>query len=293
LNYCQAQKVDLSLKLKKGSVYSQVSTSKATIIQTVNGQQMNMQVNITGTMNYLVTDIKENVYNMEVKYKNLAMEMNLPQGNVKFSSDKPDEKDVFSTLFAGMIDKPFFVKMTKKGRIEQIKGIDSLFERLMAKFPQLSNEQKAGIRSQLMNSFGEKAFKGNMELMTAVFPDNPVSKGDVWKVNTNLASSVKAKVQSIYGFKGESNSNYTIHGDSKIATDEKAPYVETNGMPMKYNLTGSMTSDIKIDKESGWIVEARVNQEMKGNTQIKDSPKTPGGMTIPMTMKNETLVTNK
>ena len=47
------------------------------------------------------------------------------------------------------------------------------------------------------------------------------------------------------------------------------------------------TEKIKVDKNTGWIIEAKINQEMKGETQVNATPQMPDGMTIPMMMNNE------
>ena len=62
------------------------------------------------------------------------------------------------------------------------------------------------------------------------------------------------------------------------------------GMPLKYNLSGAISSEIKIDKQSGWIIEAHNNQDIAGEVQVQANPKMPMTMTIPMTMKNETVI---
>ena len=54
---------------------------------------------------------------------------------------------------------------------------------------------------------------------------------------------------------------------------------------------GVISSDIKIDKVSGWIIEAINKQKIKGEAHIQASPQMPMNMTIPMTMKNETVIT--
>jgi hypothetical protein len=53
-----------------------------------------------------------------------------------------------------------------------------------------------------------------------------------------------------------------------------------------------LSADFIVNKKSGWIVEARINQDVKGTAQIKDNPKIPGGMSIPMSIKGETEITD-
>jgi len=64
-------------------------------------------------------------------------------------------------------------------------------------------------------------------------------------------------------------------------------------MPVSMELNGSMTSDIKVDKESGWIVEAKIFQDLSGTAHMQASPQSPEGMSFPMTMKSETVIRNK
>jgi hypothetical protein len=62
---------------------------------------------------------------------------------------------------------------------------------------------------------------------------------------------------------------------------------------MKYNVTGTSTYEVKLDKTTGWASEVKINQAIKGDVLIKDNPKVPGGMTIPLTLTDEQLITDK
>ena len=292
LTSCQNQKIELSLNLEKGKEYKQLTNSKATIIQNVNGQEMKMVMTIKGNMSFLVKEVTDKDFQMEVKYKNLSMTMQLPQGTMEFSSEKNDDHDIFSMILAEMKNNPFQIRMTKKGKITEVKNIELLFESVFSKFPQIPKEQIAQTKSQLMKAYGEDAFKGNMEMVTAIFPNKSVFKGDNWVIKTKLESGMSADMTTTYEYSGKTSDYYLIMGDSKIVTADKDAYIESNGMPMKYDLTGDMLSEIKIDKSSGWIIEAKIKQEIKGDVYVKDNPKIPNGMKIPMIMKNDMVVTN-
>lgn len=81
-----------------------------------------------------------------------------------------------------------------------------------------------------------------------------------------------------------------IEGTSQISTEDKDAYVEVNGMPTRYNLTGETKSSYKLDPESNWVVEGKIEQEISGDAHIKDSPNLPGGITIPMVIKNDMII---
>lgn len=288
----QTQNSDLSLKLEKGKEYKQITNSKTTIIQEVNGQKVNMVMTIKGTMTFLVKDITENGYNMDAKFEELSMSMQMPQGLMEFSSEKNDANDIFSTILGAMKDKAFGITMSKTGKITDVKNVEALWSTAINTFDQLPEMQKEQIKAQIMKAYGAEALKGNIEMVTAIYPDSPANRGDKWTINTKLESGMSANMTTDYEF-AELTSEYAlIKGKSTIVTADKDAYIESNGMPMKYDLTGSMDSEIKVDKNTGWIIEATINQKIEGDTYIKENPQLPNGMKIPMTMINDMVITN-
>jgi hypothetical protein len=290
---CQAQKERLELNLSKGEIYTQKMNCNDSIIQTINDEEVNTLMSINGKMTYKVIDILNDVYNMEVRYESLTMKISVAGAEMEFSSDKNDEKDILSTILGTMKNKPFLVKMTKTGKVNEVKNIEVIFHNMFDKFPQLSEEQKEQISGQMLKAYGEKAFKGNIEMCSAIFPDSPISKGEKWKIKTQLESGMSAKLETVYELKEIGDSSYQILGNSKMETADKDAYIETAGMPLKFDMSGSMTSDIKIDKKTGWTIYAKINQVIKGTAYIKANPKMPEGLVMPMIMKNEMIISEK
>ncbi len=289
---CQSHSTDLSLRLEKGKEYKQIMNSKATITQEAYGQKMDMVMTVTGTMTFLVKDVNANGYIMDTKFESLSMSMQMPQGTMSFSSEKNDPNDIFSTILGAMTDSTFEVIMGKTGKITEIKNVEALWGTMINQFEQLSEMQKEQIKAQIMKAYGADALKGNIEMVSAIYPDKPVNKGDKWTIDTKLESGMSAKMTTNYEFTDLTSDYALIKGNSNIETADKDAYIESNGMPMKYDLTGSMRSEIKVDKNTGWIIEAKINQEIKGDAYIKENPQVPNGLKIPMTMINEMVIKN-
>ncbi len=289
---CQSQTTELSLSLEQGETYTQVSNAKATVIQEINGQVMNMEMVIKGKMTYLVENVSADGYELETKFDNLSMSMQTPQGAMDFSSEKDDETDIFSSILASMKNKSFTVNMSKQGKITEVTGVEKIWENAFDNFENLSEMQKEQIKAQVMQAYGAEALKGNTEMVTAIYPKEPVNEGDIWTIETNLESGMAAKMSTDYELVEVSDDFAFIKGNATIKTEDKDAYIENNGMPMKYDMEGTMTSEIKVDKKTGWIIEAKMHQEMQGVAHIKENPQMPEGMKIPMTMKNETLITH-
>lgn len=282
----------LSLNLTKGDTYNQVISSNSSVEQSFNGQQMNIQVGITGKMAYKVTDVKDSVYEMEVQYKSIGMKMQMPNGTMDYNSEKKDDQDMVSAMLGSMKNIPFHITMSKTGKIKEVKDIDHLFANMFDKYPDMPEDKKQQILGQLTQAYGEKAFKGNLEMATAIFPDSPVAKGGKWTIKTQLASTMNADMVSTYELKSSDASFNQIHGESTLKTPDQGTTMDS-GFPFTYDMAGTMVSDIKTDKKTGWIVEAKIKQTLKGVAKGKDSPQMPGGLTMPMTITSEMTISEK
>lgn len=288
-----AQKQKLGFNLVVGETYYQIMQSSSTIEQEIKGQKMNIDLTISGKTAFKVTNRNDSIYDIDVSFQQLAMSMKLPSGDVSFDSNKKDTNDIFSNILNSIIDKPFFVKMTTLGRIVEVKNIDSIFDGALIKFPDLSEDQKQQMKAQLKQAFGEKAFKGNFEMITSIYSNNPVEKGDNWTIKTNLESGMAGTLVTTFELKDEGENYNLIIGNGKIETLNKDAYTQINGMPTKYDLTGTLNSSLKVDNKTGWIIEAKINELISGTTEIKDNPNLPGGMTIPMSISTDMIYSSK
>ena len=93
-------------------------------------------------------------------------------------------------------------------------------------------------------------------------------------------------------FNGKNGKVYKIHGESQMQSKNKEEYISNNGIDMKYDLHGKMTSDIKVNVETGWIESAKIKQTIEGVSQIKANPQMPEGLKIPMNIQADMTVTN-
>lgn len=288
-----AQKVKPELNLTKGEVYTQKLSSDISIVQTVNGQTVNTSMTIGGITSYKVIDIQNSVYDLEVCYQSLSFGLKSSTGVTEYSSEKNDANDILSSVLSLLKNKPFRVKMTKTGKVTEVSRMENLYTGIFEKFPDLPEVQKQQIKNQLTQSYGEKAIKGNLEMCTAIFPDAAVKTGDKWMVNIRLESGISVAMETTFELKETGDTYYRISGNSNVTTTDKETYSELNGMPARYDIGGTMTSDIKINKKTGWVIETTTNQKISGIVEIKDSPSIPGGIKFPMELSTVMIITEK
>ncbi|RYZ91909.1 MAG: hypothetical protein EOP47_30860, partial [Sphingobacteriaceae bacterium] len=131
--YANAQKVTPQLNLIKGATYSTINKNVSKISQTINGQAMDINMVIEGKVSFNVTGIRDTVYDMQVRYDSLSMKMDLPTGEMKFSSERGS--DPFSTIMGKIKSRSFPVVMSKKGKIISVSGIESLVTEIVNAMP--------------------------------------------------------------------------------------------------------------------------------------------------------------
>lgn len=170
LSTATGQERNLSLNLEKDKTYNQNTRAKVVVDQELNGQPFSMTMIVEAKMTYRVMSADNSGYQMEVKYDQLGMKMEMPQGTADFSSEYGDS-DIFSSVLGAMKNKSFELTMTRSGKIKDVRKIDNVFQSVFDAFPQLSDAQQTQLRTQLEKAYGAEAFKGNIEMVTAIFPE--------------------------------------------------------------------------------------------------------------------------
>ena len=212
---------------------------------------------------------------------------------MEFDSDKAGGDDIMSTILSGITMKPVGIMMTRTGNVTEVNDMDSIWANVFAEFSKVPEAQLNQARGQINEAYGSEALKANIEMVTAIFPDHKVRVGDEWTIQTTMESGMTVNVATTYKLEEIHPDFYLITGDSELKTADTEAIVDANGMSMKYDLTGVLFSRIKLNKGSGWIIEANSSQDIKGNAHIQASPTMPMAMTIPMIMKNETVISGK
>lgn len=281
----------LELNLKAGETYRQSTSNNASVTQNIMGQEITINLGIKGIMDFKVINELSDSYDMEVAFQEMSLNMGSLQGSQQFSSENPDETDTFSKILSGMTGQTFSVRMSKKGTILEIDNVEELWEAAF-RDQNVSEAEKAQILTQLMQTYGPESIKGNIEMVTAIFPDNEVKLGDQWTNEVNLATGMKGLATTTYLYESQQGNFNLISGKGTITTGEEDAYMETNGMKLKMDLNGDMRASIIVDAESGWIVDATINQDINGSATMEGNAQMPGGLTIPMKVTNEMTITN-
>lgn len=294
LTSIQAQSIDLSFKLEKGKEYKHITSTKSTVAQNMMGQDINMTMTVNGATSFIVKDNTNDNYEMDATYDELSMTIEMPQGKQSYSSEVSDVNDQVSSLLRNIKGKTIEVVMSKTGKVKEVRNTKVLEQAIKDSFEQLPEEERAQVKAQVMEAFGDETIKRNMESVSGIYPDKPVKKGDKWIIDTSIDGDVKIKLSTEYELVDFTSECALIKG---YATIEPLDSETASMIPMNFEFSGSQMSELKIDINTGWIIDAKITQEIEGevemnmgeNQEIKGME---GGMKISMKMVQETVITN-
>ncbi|MBD1363939.1 hypothetical protein IDJ77_08975 [Mucilaginibacter sp. ZT4R22] len=290
-----AQKVKLRLNLQKDSTYYLTTNANISIDQTISGTHQVMTTVITAKVAHKVTAITDTLYTLETTYVNMAMHMDMMDKTIDFSSSL-DRQDIISKLLGSMLNRPFTITMSTRGRVVAVKGTDSLYVHMFDNLPPIPEEQKNQLKAQLQQSFGEKSIKANLQDSFVILPKDEIGVNGLWTTNNLMeAAAIVANTKINYSLKAITDDAYLIEGTGTVLSEKTLPaYRVANGIQMRMTaVSGELTTKVKLNKTTGWISENKQTRALKATVQIKDTPKTPGGMTYPMSIIADMTATGK
>lgn len=276
-----SQKVDISMNLAKGETYHLKMNTNSSVHQEINGNKIDIKMTILGDISYQIEDFVEDVYTMNVAYENMTMSMDIPQkGTMTFSSDSANSSNPASAILSALTKHTFQVKMSKKGEVKEVTGMDSLMSAVFSKVPNANSAQMAQLSSQIEKSYGKESFKNNLGMVMSSFPANKVGVGESWEYIQNLNGIFPMNTSTTYTLSEIKSELLLIKGVSTISIDN-APIL-TSGMTMKYNIQGDMNSEVNLDRKTGWVKSAKVVQIIQGEMIVQKSENDENPMKIPM-----------
>ena len=287
-----AQPVQLRLRLNTGQTYNYNSDMSMQMNQQINGQNIDIVMNLNGNLAFVVKEFANDTYLLEAAYKKLAMSMKMPQATITFSSNNPAGSDPVSMLFAQIIDQPFMISMSSRGEIVGVNGLEKLFQSMIDSL-NLPEQQKQQVRSQMQQSFGNEAFISNFQLGWIVFPQQAVSQGSSWEFTTTMTSTgVPIEVNTTHTYLGMQDGKWHIRSTSTLSKPDDQEWSNFNGLKAKITVNGTQEGDILLDSSSGWVQQSTVDQQLEMTFTIPPNDQLPNGLTIPMTMKTKAYTSN-
>ena len=273
----------LQWKLPNGKTYYQRTMVNQQIVQSAMGQEMTVDQNIGLGQKLQVLDVDAQG-NMRIQYTYVwaRFKQSNPATQVDIDYDSSQQKPVpaGAESFAALIGQTYTIKMTPKGKILDVNGVEQLKQAVLKKLP-------AGAQPNPMDPTGAYMDKDSLRQMTearmAIYPDKPVSPGESWSKDITMAVGFTMMMKAKWTLQKEEAGVATIASVVTVKTDPAKP-MEMGGMKLNFDMSGTQEGTTRVAEATGLIVSSKEHQLLKGELRIGAPAEGQPAMSIPMSV---------
>lgn len=302
---CAAEKIDLMLRLKPGQKYGVRLITELNRSETIEDRQEHESFMFNRGMGFDVKQIDANgVALIKVTLLTLKIDVIRAGGtHVEYDSTKQSVTDDYSEIpvdEAAGIGESFVIKVTPKGKIIQLKGLEQMHERIIKKIlnwdekflrmvPCSENEtssisntdqqdirgwkdmsQKSKERWKEMRShnakanYSEKELKNMLSDVIMAFPELFLAIGDSWTEKVKIWGK-NHEINHIYKLKDIEKGAVVIDLSAKrTAEEEPFSWVNNEGRKVGFKIVGSCEGRFEVEQQTGWLVRSKIKTRFTG-----------------------------
>ena len=253
------------INLTKGQKFSVDNKIIAVTTQTLMGQSMESNAELTTKYSIEVKGIKDNNYNLSNTFTKMKAKMSAMGNDVNFDSDKKEDMaGEYAASFKDIINQPKEVVIDKSGKILNSKKEE----------PKPVNAQPDIMKMMIEQLLGDPEETGYGVNLAFVSTPSKISTGYNWTDSSNKEGIQRSTTYTVKEIKG-TDAVITITGI--LNTDAKS---QMQGMDIVNKSKGNLKGEEILDITTGVIKERTTTLESAGTISIESQ-----GLEIPMTTK--------
>lgn len=280
-----AEKKQYKLKFEKGQRYYIKMITEQQISQSFMEQEQNIEQTIGMGTDLDVNDVDDNG-NAWVRYtyRWAKLRQKGPMGEIIYDSSEEDSPvPPPAQGFAALLGEGFLLKMTPKGQVEEVKGLEKMRSNILTKLPE--GPMREGMMKGLEQYLSDEAIKEMTESSMAMYPDNPVGVGDSWSKEVVLSHGFGMALENKWTLKESKDGVATVEVVSVIKPNAEAKPMEMGDTKMSYEFSGKQQGLIKIQESTGQLMHSKIEQQLSGKMKIQAPGPEAQEMTMPMKIK--------
>jgi hypothetical protein len=280
--------VKLAYTFKQGESFLLSQTTTQQMKQSIMGMDQSMENNSEAEMLFKVLEVTKENAKLEVSYVRLKTTVKSPQINTEMDSQgTADTRE--NKLFKGMVNKPFYIWMSRFGKIEKVEGIDTLMSAL--KDAGIDESATGGLKNTLESYMGEQGLKATIQKTLITYPENPLKKGDTWKNVQTMSVPFAFTTDDTWSLADQNDNAISLTGQGLFTTDKEKTMDLPGGLKAKVDLSGNQLMKSTVNPKTNWPTTTEVISEVKGKMLLLAGGPIPEDMEMPMEIHTETRST--
>lgn len=276
--------INLSLNVKKGDKYNVHEVANQQMTMTINNQATNTNQVMDMNLAMDVQDVdKDKNVTIAYKYDSIKISTESAGQKIEYDSKKPDTTSPLNSIYGAIVGKGFTVKVSNKGQVLEVKGVDDLLNSIVSKLP-ANDEQKKAFKSTLAQSFGDDAIKSMINQSMNYYPQNSVKTNDTWENKYSIKAMFPMEVSNKLKLLGEKDGLLNVDVQSTINADTKDKPADFMGFQTNVKLKGDCKGTVNINKETGLMEKGNLTETMTGEMELLANKTIPQNIKMPMKM---------
>jgi len=280
---CKSEPVEIKLNLEEGKEYIQ------NMITTLTAKTLFSELSGTYNvkMSLLIEKVFDTAYLAKVQYRKVAWNIQTSRYSETFDSESSDNNDFKLAGYKVFTNTAFNVTLLKNGKALYIDESET-WDKIDSSLTELSLEQKEEVMKSLKGM--AKAFIGNLEKIQSFYPNKSVIKDEKWELQTESNLYSYATTITEYQLLEVKEDYFNIKEISTLSIN-KMQDVEAQSEIEGQRIfdiieAGTSVGEIKIDRNTGWIIEANQQSITTGRSNINN-------MEVPMEVTKNIKITNQ
>ena len=283
-----ANDVDLKFNLKKGDVTKYRATIEQTTTQQMGGMEQTVNQNQIFEYTIDVKDVNASGnFVTQITYTRVAINMAAGGMNIAFDSAEEDLAPANPQLmgFAALVGQSVNVTFSPKGEIVEVSGVEAMIESMISELAGDNEAMKGQMRQSLLQSFNDEQMKQMFGGSFIKYPEKVIKVGSKWTENQAVVTQFPLNVINNYVVNAITADKVDLEVTSTIVT-EPGNKSNMQGIEATFNLFGTQSGTISIERSTGKIISSTVNQNISGNLSADMGGQ---NMDVPMTIASKVI----
>jgi hypothetical protein len=219
-----------------------------------------------------VSNVHDDTASIKMTFTDLYQKEEGPDGVWEFDSKEKDMPldDIKTRILYKMLGFSMNMGMNDLGIIQSFTGANELLN-LIVSDPELglSDFYKEQLKASMASLINNDVFQQSFGQYFLYINKKPVQVGDSWKVKAEIKQfGLVSNYTFTYVKKVGDEVILKVEGD--VGSDEDGGFIDYAMMQIRYDMTGPISGFIKVDANTGWLIEENIRMEMSGKMEVKE-----------------------
>jgi hypothetical protein len=282
-----AKDISLSYNLKVGERFELRQKTDQKIVQTVMGMDQTGNNTYDGTIDMRVVSIESDRIRIEAKMTHLKSHIKNFLNEINLDSDG-DVEDSSNKIVRAMMNQPFFVTLSKSGKIEKVEGVENLWAGIDKL--DVPEADKNKVRATLGQMINESSLKNGLGQAFLMYAGKGVQPSETWTTESGIPADFPVRANNTWFVESVTGGQAMVNGDGIFKTTDKEKVVALPGgeMKAKVDLSGNQKVKGTTTIKSGLPEKVAIDGKLSGTILLLAGGMLPMDIEVPISIETHT-----